>query len=577
MPNLTDLLATLYGEAQGQIIANRLREILDRYRPLIRSQRFDLSERDAMLITYGDQVQDTGAAPLGVLADFCQKHLTGVVSSVHILPFYPWTSDDGFSIKDYRAVDPALGEWADIERLGKNFRLMFDGVINHVSSQSEWFQKFLRDDPRFRDYFITVEGALDLSGVVRPRTLPLLTPVQTPSGAKSVWTTFSADQIDLNYRNPEVLLEIIDLILFYVTRGAEFIRLDAIAYLWKEIGTPCIHLPQTHRLIQLLRAILNEVAPHVLLITETNVTHADNLSYFGDGHNEAQLIYNFALPPLVLHTLHTGNAVYLSKWASDLALPSKHTTFLNFLASHDGIGLNPVRDILPEADIDALVQRTLDYGGLVSYKHDPDGKHSPYELNINYFDALCNPHEDENVDTQVDRFMAAQAIMLCLTGVPGIYFHSLFGSRGWLSGAKETGRNRTINRKKLTRADLEDELLDPTSLRYKVFNRYANLLKIRAAAAAFHPHSTQRIVSCGDAVFVVMRIPLTSEPGVLCVQNVARKPVSARLNFEAQFGVASKDGWVVDLISGRRYSLRRKSPLRLQPYETLWLARGSPA
>ncbi|MEK7441084.1 MAG: alpha-amylase family glycosyl hydrolase, partial [Chloroflexota bacterium] len=158
MPNLTDHLIALYGEAQGHIITNRLLDILDRYRPLIRSQRFDLSERDAILITYGDQVQDTGAPPLRVLADFCQRHLTGVVSGVHILPFYPWTSDDGFSVKDYRAVDPALGEWDDVKQLGKNFRLMFDGVINHVSSQSEWFQKFLRDDPRYRDYFITVEG-----------------------------------------------------------------------------------------------------------------------------------------------------------------------------------------------------------------------------------------------------------------------------------------------------------------------------------------------------------------------------------------------------------------------------------
>ncbi|MBI5712232.1 MAG: hypothetical protein HZC38_02225 [Chloroflexi bacterium] len=297
MSDLADHLIFLYGESRGRVVMDHLRQILDRYRPLLHSNHAELSERDSVLITYGDQVQSAGMPPLRVLADFCRKHLTGVVNAVHILPFYPWTSDDGFSVKDYRAVDPALGDWEDVEKLGKNFRLMFDGVINHISSQSEWFQRFLRDDPHFRDYFITVEGEPDLSDVARPRTLPLLTQVHTTRGRKSVWTTFSDDQIDLNYRHPEVLLEIVDLILFYVTRGAEFIRLDAIAYLWKEIGTVCIHLPQTHRLIRLLRAVLNEVAPHVLLITETNVPHADNLSYFGDGHNEAQLVYNFALPP----------------------------------------------------------------------------------------------------------------------------------------------------------------------------------------------------------------------------------------------------------------------------------------
>src|SRR5690606_35016656 len=108
----------------------------------------------------------------------------------------------------------------------------------------------------------------------------------------------SADQVDLNFKNPAVLLATTRALLFYVEHGAKFIRLDAIAYLWKEIGTPCIHLPQTHQVIQLMRAVLDEVAPDVRLITETNVPHPDNISYFGAGTNEAQLVYNFALPPL---------------------------------------------------------------------------------------------------------------------------------------------------------------------------------------------------------------------------------------------------------------------------------------
>ncbi|MBI5052475.1 MAG: sugar phosphorylase [Chloroflexi bacterium] len=558
MSDLADHLIFLYGESRGRVVMDHLRQILDRYRPLLHSNHAELSERDSVLITYGDQVQSAGMPPLRVLADFCRKHLTGVVNAVHILPFYPWTSDDGFSVKDYRAVDPALGDWVDIEGLGKNFRLMFDAVINHISSQSEWFQRFLRDDPHFRDYFITVEGEPDLSDVARPRTLPLLTQVHTTRGRKSVWTTFSDDQIDLNYRHPEVLLEIVDLILFYVTRGAEFIRLDAIAYLWKEIGTVCIHLPQTHRLIQLLRAVLNEVAPHVLLITETNVPHADNLSYFGDGHNEAQLVYNFALPPLVLHTLHTGNASALSKWASDLKLPSHHTTFFNFLASHDGIGINPVRDILPESDIETLVQRTMNRGGLVSYKHNPDGSQSPYELNINYFDALSNPKANESIETQVDRFMVSQSIMLSLIGVPGIYFHSLFGSRGWAEGVKETGRNRTINRQKCHQAKLEEEINNSVSLRSRVFKRYRQLLKLRAASAAFHPHGTQQVLDFGNSAFALLRIsPDDGGERVLCLHNVSSRSCTVMLNFEIAH----------DLIS----NLKFKNHFTLSPYQITWL------
>ena len=341
-----------------------------------------------------------------------------------------------------------------MKQLGKNFRLMFDGVINHVSSQSEWFQKFLRDDPRYRDYFITVEGSPDLSGVARPRVLPLLTQVHTPSGTKSVWTTFSDDQIDLNYRNPEVLLEIIDLILFYVTRGAEFIRLDAIAYLWKEIGTSCIHLPQTHHLIQLLRAVLDDVPltfysspkPTCLIMT-TCLTSAMDITRRNwfitlPCRRSSCIRFTPAMPRLSRNGRVISNCLLITQ-------PSL-TSSLHTMAS----ALTRCVIFCPKMILKRSSNGRSNHGGLVSYKHNPDGSHSPYELNINYFDALSDPHENEVVDTQVDRFMAAQAIMLSLAGVPGIYFHSLFGSRGWLEGVKETGRNRTINRQKCDRGDV---------------------------------------------------------------------------------------------------------------------------
>ncbi len=326
MTAIRDHLIALYGEVVGLEAYDAVQQRLDRFSApngsSLDGARRSLTQRDALLITYGDQLREPGTSPLRTLTEFCQQHLTNVVSGLHVLPFYPYSSDDGFSVIDYTQVDPKLGDWADVARLGAHFNLMFDGVINHISAESAWFHAFLRDEAPYCDYFIVVEGEPDLSGVVRPRALPLLTTVETAAGVKKVWTTFSTDQIDLNYANPDVLVAIIDVLLQYVTRGAQFIRLDAIAYLWKEIGTSCIHRPQTHRVIQLLRAVLDEVAPQVMLITETNVPHTDNISYFGDGHNEAQLVYNFALPPLVLHTLRTGDGRALSKWAAGLASPS---------------------------------------------------------------------------------------------------------------------------------------------------------------------------------------------------------------------------------------------------------------
>jgi len=517
----TTELKRIYKTELAASVEQRLRNLVHSYRGRIQvPAASSLTERDSILITYADQVRKEGQAPLQTLADFCEAHLRATISGIHILPFFPWSSDDGFSVKDYRTVDSSLGSWGDLERLGRSFHLMFDGVINHASAQGEWFQAFLRDEAPYRNYFLTVKGDFDLTKVVRPRTLPLLTEFQTASGPRQVWTTFSPDQVDLDYHNPDVLLDIFDVLLMYAERGARFIRLDAIAYLWKETSTTCIHLPQVHAIIRLLRAVLDEAAPHVHIITETNVPHEDNISYFGDGKNEAQLIYNFALPPLILHTFRTGDASILSEWAADLELPSDRTTFFNFLASHDGIGLNPARGIISPNEIVGLVAQTHDHGGLISYKQNADGTQSPYELNINYFDALSNPTDDEPLGLQVNRFMAAQAIMLSLRGVPGIYFHSLFGSRNWIEGVNLTKHNRTINRQKLECAELESKLVDPTSLRSQVFVRYRQLLLLRAATSTFNPHSNQEILDMGRSIFSVLRTSPGGDRRTLCIHNV---------------------------------------------------------
>jgi len=574
MEKLLNHLTFLYGNEKASNLYERAQKLMDGYRARIVLRNSELTERDSILITYGDQVQSPNEKPLQTLSVFCEQYLANVVNGIHILPFYPWTSDDGFSVVDYCKVDSNLGDWDDISSMQNHFRLMFDGVINHISAQSEWFQGFLHDDPRYRDYFITVNDSPDLSRVVRPRTLPLLTTFNTTSGKKKVWSTFSADQIDLNFKNPEVLLEILDILLLYVERGATFIRLDAIAYLSKEIGTACIHLPQTHHVIQFLRAALDEVAPHVHLITETNVPHTDNISYFGNGTNEAQLVYNFALPPLTLHAFHTGDARVLSNWAKTLILPSDKTTFFNFLASHDGIGLNPARGILSNEEIDTLVNKTLEHGGLVSYKQNDDGSQSPYEMNINYFDALSNPNNllqaasppprtatgagFETLELQVNRFIVAQAIMLSLLGVPGIYFHSLFGSRGWIEGVKQTGRNRTINREKLQFDELQNELADENSLRSNVFTRYSQLLKARSSTSAFHPHGVQKILDIHPSVFAIERISPDKKASVLCLHNISAQEVT--------FSTTYVSG--IDIFTGQSLLASKKM---FKPYQILWM------
>lgn len=559
----------LYSEAQVEDLYPRLMkriEIFQDRHPQLKNRKAQLSQADVLCITYGDQVNELGKPPLQSFVEFADKHLKGVVSGIHILPFFPFSSDDGFSVIDYYQVNPALGTWEDVRKLESGFRLMFDAVINHVSAESTWFKEFLRDQPPYSDYFISVDPGGDLSMVVRPRALPLLTKVATPCGEKHVWTTFSDDQFDLNFANPEVLLEIIDILLYYVEQGAELIRLDAIAYLWKEIGTTCIHLPQTHCVVQLFRDVLDAVAPHAMLITETNVPHTENVSYFGDGKNEAQLVYNFALPPLTLHTLQTADATAISRWAKSLNLPSNQVTFFNFLASHDGIGVNPARGILTEEEIAAIITKTQSHGGLVSYKHNQDGTQSPYELNINFFDALSNPNSGEQVQIQIDRFITAHAIMLSIIGLPGIYFHSLFGSRGWLEGVVLTGRNRTINRQKLQRSVVEQELDDPDGLRQKVFTRLAHLIRLRAEQPAFHPFGKQQVVELAPAIFGVLRVSPDGANHVLCLHNVTMEEVPIELDLGAYGSKLALD------LNDPGRSFRKNHKLNLKPYQVLWLA-----
>ncbi len=562
MSRVNELLTFLYGAKTAQAMKLRVNMLIEKYRAqLTQTQRAPIDERTALLITYGDQVRAASESPLRTLARFLDTHTRDILTGVHILPFYPSSSDDGFSVSDYYAVDSHLGTWDDVARVGAHFDLMFDAVINHASAQGEWFEKFLRDEAPHNDYFFVATNEFVTTNVIRPRALPLRTEFETAAGKKLVWTTFSADQVDLNYKNPELLLQVLDVLLFYVARGARFLRLDAIAFLWKESGTTCLHLPQTHAVIQFFRAVLNVSAPDVILVSETNVLHADNLSYFGDGTNEAQWVYNFALPPLTLHTLQTGDATKLARWAQTLQTPSPHTAFFNFLASHDGIGLNPARGILSDAEIDALVSRTLERGGLISYKHNPDGIKSPYEMNINFLDALTDGEKWEMREIEemgVARFLCAQAILLALAGVPGTYFHSLFGSRGDRAGADASGMARRINRQKFSREELERDLADAYSTRSQIFSRFAELLRVRGQHAAFHPHASQTILDHDARVFAVLRE--ANEERVLCLHNVT----AARVQFDWN---ESGTEWR-NLFAGDE---TRAAQIELPPYGVAWL------
>jgi glycosidase len=555
------ILNDIYGTKTGNLAFEKIVALIERFPVKKKSGESYFSEKDVFLITYGDTLNKKGELPLKTLYEFAVRYLKNVFSTIHILPFFPFSSDDGFSVIDFFAVNPQLGDWKDIRRLGDAFQLMFDLVLNHVSAKSLWFQDYLEEKTTYKDFAIEVDPSMDLSMVTRPRSLPLLTRFKKSSNkVVHVWTTFSSDQIDLNYKSLQVLEKMIEALLFYVEQGATSIRLDAIAYLWKEIGTTCIHLKQTHQVVQLFRKILDVVAPDVLLITETNVPHHENISYYGDGRNEAQMIYNFTLPPLLFYSFVQEDSTVFSEWAKSLRINSPHNTFFNFTASHDGIGVRPLEGILARSEIDKLIEIVKQNGGRVSNKGNPDGSQSPYELNITYVDALLNPNKKVDL-WHIPKFLASQSIQYALPGVPASYIHSVLGSRNWKMGLRQTQRARTINREKLQIAEVLSQLKDPETFRSRIFYNYINMIKTRKRQSAFHPNADFEILKIDPKAFVIARY--AKDQTLYAVTNISSKQMVISLSG------AKAPLWMKDLITGVNF---RTDALKLTPYQFLWLS-----
>lgn len=579
-----DYLSHLYGPRTGEV-QRRLNQRLEHFLSLapFSSTPIDTepknapswSEKDQWVITYGDSIIEEGEPPLAVLNDFLQARLGERISGVHVLPFFPWSSDDGFSVIHYREVNPELGDWSHVRELASHYDLMADLVLNHVSRESLWFVDYLSGSLPGRDYFIEVDPDTDVSQVVRPRSSPLLVPISTRRGTRYLWATFSEDQLDLNFENPDVLLEFIGILLFYLEQGTRIVRLDAVAFLWKRLGTPCIHLPETHTVVRLLRAIVDHVAPGTLLITETNVPHQENISYFGLDRlpkgppDEAHMVYQFALPPLLLHTLTRGEASTLQSWLSSLPVLPEHCTYLNFTASHDGIGVRPLEGLLPDHERDALLELMHKFGGFVSMRSNPDGSDTPYEINITWFEAMRGTRRGPD-PWQIARFLCSQAIMLSLQGIPALYIHTLTGTLNDVEGVERSGRLRSINRRRWQRRELDLLLDSPSTPTHDVFNALSRLLEQRRQEPCFHPSAAQRVLDSAPELLAVERGPLHDGRRLLALYNVTDLPLPLENAGEAVTQALEKHAW---------QALDPSNPWvaegALPPYAIRWLVTSS--
>ena len=526
-------------------------------------------ESDVLLITYGDSILRDGEFPLHTLHDFLRRELKGLITGVHILPFYPWSSDDGFAVINYVEVNAALGEWQDINAIARDFDLMADLVINHCSARSQWFENFKQRKHPGMDYFVEADPEVDYSEVVRPRTSPLLAEVQTLDGKRHVWCTFSHDQVDLNFENPQVLLEFIRIVRHYLDQGVKIFRLDAVAFLWKIPGTSCLNLEQTHEAVRLLRTVIEHAAPDAIIITETNIPLRENLAYFGNA-NEAHLVYNFSLPPLLLNTMVSGDCRALKSWMMGMPAAQDGTTYFNFIASHDGIGLRPAEGLLSDNEVGELVELMQESGGRVSWRALGNGESRPYEINISLFDAMRRSMAGGEDGYQEARFICAHALMLAIQGLPAFYIHSLLATENDNNRVEHTGHNRAVNRHQWDVDNLERALSGDTH-HARMFKELKTLIELRTKQPAFHPNASQYPLHIGDEVFGVRRETRSKESShrhqsLVALYNVTSQPQAVPL---AELNLDDCLRWT-DLLSGADV-VGDAGALRLPPYGFCWL------
>ncbi len=523
-------------------------------------------QSDIMLITYGDSIQKTGEHALHTLHQFLNQYIGDLTNSVHILPFFPYSSDDGFSVIDFYNVNPDLGNWNDIANIGKDYKLMADIVINHCSSKSLWFKNFKEDKHPGKDFFFAVDPVqFDISRAKQPRTNPILKQFSTIKGHQHLWCTFSHDQIDLNFKNPEVLLAFIRILIHYLDRGIRAFRLDAVGFLWKESGTTCLSLEPTHEIIRLFRTLIEYQSPKTLIITETNIPHKENLSYLGQG-DEAHCIYNFALPPLLVNTLITGNCHYLKHWMQSMPSAIKGTTYFNFIASHDGIGLRPIENILNENERDLLINTLEEFGGEISWRAGSDGSHHPYEINISLYDALGGTTKGRDTHA-LARFICAHAIMITIEGIPGIYIHSLLGTENDYNKLHKTQHNRAINRHQWDYDLLKQHLDDNTDPHAQVFTQMKHLLTVRKAQSAFHPSAKQSTLDLGYDILGFYRHNLDTGQIIYCFYNIG---LQTQLLPLSDFNLPNSPSW--ENLLSHPGEIASHDCLTLKPYQPVWLA-----
>ena len=570
---LSELLETIYRDhttEEIKVISNQLLQILDnfseksRYEEISDDQKWN--ESHAVLITYADGVYKKGEATLVTLRELLSKHFGSLSKVVHILPFLKSTSDGGFAVSSHKSLEEKFGSWNDLNSFSNKHVLMADLVLNHVSSSHPWVQQFIKcQEPGLSNVF-SPSQELDWTKVVRPRSSSLFSQINTDEGLKQVWTTFGPDQIDLNWLNPKMTIEFLNLIITYLSNGIKWLRLDAVGFIWKEPGTTCLHLTRAHSLVKVLRILLNSLLKDGVLITETNVPQKENLSYL-ISEDEAHMAYNFPLPPLLLEAIITSRADILNSWICDWPDLPENTTLFNFSASHDGVGLRALEGLMNDQRINDLLINCEKRGGLVSHRRLSNGDDKPYELNISWWSAMEDSSRDSN-RFQFERFLLTQLIVMALKGVPAFYFPALLASENDIKSFAVTGQRRDLNREKFKSEKLSAVFKNPESNANKNLKYLRKAMDIRSKLPQFHPKSDMECLSKGRGDIVVIKRGIGLN-AILAIHNMTENKINYRLSDSCIPELIENDFNMQDYLTSAEYNWKN---IELDPFQVIWLS-----
>jgi glycosidase len=563
------------------------------------------SHKDIILNSYPDSIISESTSPLAALRKFGEEFLSNTINGIHILPFYPWDTDRGFSVLDYYEVDPRNGSWQDIRAIASTFdSLMIDVVINHASIDNSIVQQaLLKQD--YHNYVLTFDDQNkpshdELVKITRARPSPVLTRYALvkdsfdndkatlvhpeEKGQGWVWTTFSRSntpdgnidtrQVDFNFKNSKVFIEFLKIILEYISHGARWIRLDAIGYLWKEIGTNCLHRPQTHVITQLYSEILALLESFsIVLIAEVNEPQEKALQYLGlTEEPESDMIYLFTHFPLAVHAILSGTAKYYMNWLPSL-IPAIGKLFVTVLGTHDGMGQKPIGDWLPSSEKEFL-QTTLvnKHGALPNFAHLSGGQKIIYELCSTPWSFINPKNSKHDRKIAIRRYSAVFTLGLMIKGVPSIYINGLLG----IPNSEETlDENRTVNRQRLNESELLNILRDEANINSQILTELLRITEIRQNEPSFDLAGRFKPVTIHDSIVSIILSSNDQKDNLLAMVNVSNEIVNLKLDLKNLGGNKQRpEIHLVDILANeiiRETSNISEISVMLEPYQARWI------